>query len=176
MQLESHVCLLGKFLFFQFGSLCHLVCILDTHHTFALLIDHLLVFVVVSQEVFSQLLQVLVVFFFDFGQSEARRRLLVHELSESSFSLEEAERYALLPAECGEEDHHFDWVDVVSNDDELGSIVFNEFRDVVDSELDIDWLGALLLVLCVNFVFGIFLEAGFLFFMGLWCILAQQFN
>jgi hypothetical protein len=39
--------------------------------------------------------------------------------------------------------HGLNWVNIVSDDNQLGGALLNEGRHVVQTELDVDWLGGL---------------------------------
>lgn len=81
------------------------------------------------------------------GQSETSCSLFVDELSEVSHSSYEAEWHALLSAEGWEEDNHFDGVNVMGNDNEFGSSIFNKRGHVVETILDVKGLWS-----CVTFI------------------------
>jgi len=128
----------------------------------------------------------LIVFLLDFSQSEAGSGLLVDELSESCLSFDEGVGDSLLSAESGQEAHHLDGVNVVGDDHQLGLVEFNQFGNVVETELNVDWLGSLelgfsFLSLCLALVvlLGILLvfaglclleESHLLVFFGFWAV------
>jgi len=128
----------------------------------------------------------LIVFLLDFSQSEAGSGLLVDELSESCLSFDEGVGDSLLSAERGQEAHHLDGVNVVGDDHQLGLVEFNQFGNVVETELNVDWLGSLelgfsFLSLCLALVvlLGILLvfaglclleESHLLVFFGFWAV------
>ncbi len=128
----------------------------------------------------------MVVFLLDFGQSEAGSGLLVDELSESCLSFDEGIGDSLLSAESRQEAHHLDGINVVSDDNKLGFVEFNQFGNVVETELDVDWLGglelgfsllslglALVVLLGILLVFAglsILEESHLLVFFGFWAV------
>jgi hypothetical protein len=116
--------------------------VLDTHNTTTPGSAHLLVFVELELELSGELLEVDHVFLVDTGEGNAGSGLLVNELTESGLSSDEAVGDILLSAESGEEAHNFDGIDVMGNDNELGSGVLNELSDVVKTELEEDGLGS----------------------------------
>jgi len=62
----------------------------------------------------------------------------------------------------------------VSHDHKFGLAILNQLSDVVETELDVDGLGSLLLVILLAFSF--FVKSGFLVFFGLRTVLCQQFE
>ena len=69
--------------------------------------------------------------------------LLVDQLAEGGFSLDEAVGDVELSAEVGQPDDQLNGVDVVGNDDQLGLLLLDELGDVVESELEMVGLGVL---------------------------------
>lgn len=65
------------------------------------------------------------------------------ELSKVGFSTDETVGNALLSAESRQEDDHFNWIDVMGNHDKLGLVLLDECGNVVETELQVDWLGSL---------------------------------
>ena len=118
--------------------------ILDAHNTTTPVSSEGLVLVELSTEVLGKNFEVLEVLLADFSESDASGGLLVDELAEASLTLNEGEGDSLLSAESREESEEFNGVNVVSNNNELSLTLFNEFSDVVETELDNNWLGGLL--------------------------------
>lgn len=90
-----------------------------------------------SAESDSQIAEFTLVLLSDFGQSNCGGILLVNKFAQGSFSLHEAVGDVQLFAEVGKPDNQFDGVDVVGNCDKFGFFLFNEFGDVVESELKV---------------------------------------
>ena len=172
---NSHVGFLGELDLGLLRSLGHHVLVLDSHDSSSPGPSVAFVLIELALEVLGQHLQVLEVLLLDFGQGEAGGGLLVDQLPESRLPLDEAVGDPLLPAEGGEEDHEFDGVDVVSHNHELGLAEFDEFGDVVETELDVDGLGSLLgLVVLLAFVgFGLLQESRLLVLLGLGTVLRK---
>ena len=105
--------------------------------------DRVAHFVELGHEDLGEFFEILVVFLVDFGEGEAGSGLLVDELTEVCLSSDEAEGDVLLSAESGEEADHFDGVNIVGNNDELGLVLFDEGGNVVKTELEVAWLGGL---------------------------------
>ena len=118
--------------------------ILDTHNTTTPVSSEGLVLVELSTEVLGKNFEVLEVFLADFSESDAGSGLLVDELAEASLTLNEGEGDSLLSAESREESEELKGVNVVSNNNELSLTLFNEFSNVVETELDNNWLGGFL--------------------------------
>jgi len=118
----------------------HHVYVLDTHDTTSPGSAHLLVVVELELELSGELLEVDHVFLVDASEGNAGSSLLVYELTKGGLASDEAVGDILLSAESGKEAHDLDRVDIVGNDNELGSSVFNELSDVVESELEEDRL------------------------------------
>lgn len=72
------------------------------------------------------------------------------QLSECGLSLDEAVRDVELPAEVGQPDDQLNGVDVVGNDHQLGLLLLDELGDMVESELEMVWLGILDFLLCIR--------------------------
>lgn len=121
----------------------HHVLVLDAHNTATPVSSEGLVLVELSAEVLGKNFEVLEVLLADFSESDASGGLLVDELAEASLTLNEGEGDSLLSAESREESEEFNGVNVVSNNNELSLTLFNEFSDVVETELDNNWLGGL---------------------------------
>jgi len=69
---------------------------------------------------------------------------------------------------------NFDWVNIVSDDNELSFLFFDESSNVVEAKLNVDWL-VTLFVLAGCFSLSGCLESDFLVFLGLWLVLSEQF-
>ena len=98
------------------------------------------------------------------------------ELTESSLALNEAVGDTLLSAESREESHKLNWVDVVSDNDELGLALLNEGGHVVKTELEDVGLGSLLGVTTSLLGFSLLLESGLLILFSLWLVFCKQFK
>ena len=94
------------------------------------------------------------------------------ELTEICLSADEAEGNTLLSAESGQVNDELNWVDVVSDDDHLGFVLFDEGRDVVETKLDVHRLLSLLFVSSL----GLSLQSKGLLLVGLRLILSKQFK
>jgi len=73
----------------------------------------------------------------------------VDEFTKSRLTLDEAVWDFLLSAEGWEPHDELNWVDIVSNDDELGLLVLDEVSDVVETVFQDVWLGSLVLLVSV---------------------------
>ena len=73
---------------------------------------------------------------FHFLKSDNGSRLLVHNSSETSFTLHDDVGNAHLAAQGGEEVDELDGVDIVRDDDERGFLGFDEGDDVVKAVFD----------------------------------------
>jgi len=124
----------------------HHVLVLDTHFTTTPGSAEFDVVVELGHEDLGEFFEILVVFLVDFGEGEAGSGLLVDELTEVCLSSDEAEGNILLSAESGEEADHFDGVNIVSDNDELGLVLFDESGNVVETVFDVERLGSLGLV------------------------------
>ena len=95
------------------------------------------------------------------------------ELSKSCLSLDEAEWDSLPSAKCWQEHKHFNGVNIVSHHDELCLTLFNELGNVVQTELENNWLGGLLSISTTGLGFSFLLKSGLLFLLGLWLVLCK---
>jgi hypothetical protein len=148
------------------------VLILDSHDTTSPGSSEVNVVVELCGEHFGEGFEVLEVFFVDFGESEAGGGLLVDKFTEVSLTSEEAEWDTLLSAESGEEADHFNWVNIVSDDNHLGGAFFNKGGNVVETVLDDEGLGSDLLVLLSSEGFESLLFGG----SSLGAVLSEQFE
>ena len=148
--------------------------VLDTHDTTAPLSGEVGVVVELSLELRAELVEVDEVFTADIGESDAGSRLEVDELAEVSLSADEAEGDTLLAAESGQVDDDLNRVNVVSDDNKLGLVLFNKSGDVVETKLDVERLvtlpGGILASL------GLSLKSVGLLLVGLGLVLGKQFK
>lgn len=143
-KVNSHVGLLSELDISELLSMGHHVLVLDAHNTATPVSSEGLVLVELSAEVLGKNFEVLEVLLADVSESDASGGLLVDELAEACLALDEGEGDSLLSAESGEESHELKGVNVVSNNNELGLALLNELGNVVETELDNNWLGSLL--------------------------------
>ena len=170
---SSHVSFLGEFDFLELFSVGHHVLVLDTHNTTTPGSSESFVVVELSSEVLGKEFQILVVFLSHFGKSDAGGSLGVDELSESCLSLDEGVGDSLLSAEGWEEDQEFNWVNIMSHNDELGFTFFNELGNVVETVFNDDRLGRFLGISITGLGLSFFLKSGFLLFFGLWLVFSK---
>jgi hypothetical protein len=150
--------------------------VLNTHLWFTFLSSETGIVVIGSVEEGSEVLQIVQVFLSYFSESKTGSGLLMDECTESSLSFNEAEWDTHLSAQSWQEDHQFNWDDIVSHDDELGLLVLNQSGYVAETEFDNHWLVSLLLFLLVSLVLGFFLESLSLILLGLWRVFGQEFE
>ena len=145
--------------------------ILDTHETSTPVLSVADVLVELGHEVLLKGVEVLEVLLSHLGKGDAGGVLGVAKLTESCLSLDEAVWDLLLSAESWEVHHHLEWVDIVGDDNELGLTFLDEGGDVVQTELEGDWLGAGLAGLLG---LGLSLQSGLLLLGGLWGVLGEE--
>jgi len=134
-----------------------------------------LVLVVVLQEVLRQSLELSSVFLADVGDGDTSGRLLVDQLSESGFALDEAIGDVFVTAEMRQPDDQFDGVNVVSNDDELSLALFDESSHVVQAALEELGLGGLGLLFVLGvLVLGSLQKTALLLGSGLGFVLGEE--
>jgi hypothetical protein len=80
--------------------------------------------------------KVLEVLLEDIGESDTSGGLLMDELAETCFTLNENEWDTVLSAKSREESEELKGINVVSNNNELGFALFNELSNMVETELD----------------------------------------
>jgi len=148
------------------------VLVLDTHDTTTPLSGKVGIIVVLNLEHSAEVLEIDVVFTADFGEGKSSGSLEVDKLTEIGLSANEAEGNTLLSAESGQVNDELNWVDVVSDDDHLGFVLFDEGGDVVETKLDVHGLVSLLFVSS----FGLSLQSEGLFLVSLRLILSKQFK
>jgi len=159
---HSHVGLLGELDFSLLFSLSHHVLVLDTHNTTTPVSSEGLVLIELSTEVLGEEFKILVIFLADLSNGDAGGGLLVDELTETCLTLDESVGDTLLSAESWQEHEEFNWVNVVSHHNELCLTVFNELGNVVETELEDDWLSGLLGISTLALGFGFGLKSGLL--------------
>jgi len=137
---SSHVGFLCNFDFSQFLSLVHHMLVLNSHNTTSPGSSECEVVVIVGVEVVLEVIEIGEIFLSNVSKSDTGGGLGVDESSESCLSLDESVWNVVLSAECWQEDHDLSWVDIVCHDNELCLTFFNELGDVVETELEVDWL------------------------------------
>ena len=162
-KVNSHVGLLSELEFSELGSLSHHMLVLDAHNTAAPVSSESLVLVELSAEVLGKNFEVLEVLLADIGESDTSGSLLVDELAETCFTLNEGEGDSLLSAKSREESEELKGINVVSNNNELSFALFNELSNVVETELDNNWLGSLLGISTTLLGLSLTLESDLLF-------------
>ena len=144
--------------------------VLDTHDTTTPDSAEFLVVVVLGLELLAHSIKVSNILLADISHSNASSGLHVAEFTKGSLSTDEAEGDTLLSAESWEVDNHLDWVNIVSNYDELGSVFLDESGNVVKTKLKVDWLGGL-----ATATLSFLLKTVFLLSSGLWAVFGEQF-
>ena len=148
--------------------------ILNSHNTTTPGSVEVGVVVELSSESVLEVVEVSEVFLSDIGEGNTGGGLGVAELSESGLTLDEAEWDTLLSAESWEVDHEFHWVGVVGHADELGLTFFDEGGDVVETELEVVWLGTNVSLSSSLSGFSFLLESSLLFLLVFWAVLGQE--
>ena len=141
--MNSHVGLLSELDISELLSMGHHVLVLDAHNTATPVSSEGLVLVELSAEVGRECLQILEVLLVNFSESNASSGLQVNKLAEVSLSADECEWNILSSAESGQVNNSLNGIDVVGNDNKLGSALFNKGGNVVKTELDVNGLGGL---------------------------------
>lgn len=143
--------------------------VLDAHNTTTPSSAELFVVVELFAEVSRKSLQVLEIFSVDFSQSNSGSSLQVNKLAEVGLATYEAVWNILASAEGWQVDNSLNWINVVSNHNELGFTFFDESGNVVKTKLDVDWLGGLI----NTTVLSLLLKTELLFLLGLWLVLSE---
>ena len=144
--------------------------VLDAHNTTTPVSAELVVVVELFTEVASKSLQVLEVLSVDFSESDSGSSLQMDKLAEVGLATNEAVGNILASAESGQVDNSLNWVNVVSNHYELGLALLNKSSNVVETKLDVDWLGGL----ASTTVLSGFLKTELLLLLGLWLVLSEE--
>jgi len=147
------------------------VLVLDTHDTTSPDSAEFFVIVVLVLELFAHGIKIRNILLAEFSDSDASGSLHVAEFAKGSLSADEAVGDTLLSAESWEVDNHLDWISVMSNDNKLSSVLFNEGGNVVKTEFEVNWLGSL-----STLTFSFFLQAIFFLSSGLWAVFREQFE
>jgi hypothetical protein len=148
------------------------VLVLDAHNTTSPCASQLIVLVVLLAECLFECFEIFVVLLSNIGQSNACGSLHVHDGTEVSLTANKAVWNVAFTAECWEEDNHFNGVDIMSNHDQFGTLLFNELSDVVKTELNVHRLGPLLCILIGSRISKTVL----LFFSRLRAVFMQEFK
>jgi len=122
------------------------VCGFDTDLTTTPFSADTSVIVVLSSEVLGEGFEISGIFFAGASKGDGGGSLLVDEFAESCLTLDEAVWDFLLSAEGWEPHNELNWVNIVSDDDELGFLVLNEVGDVVETVFEDLWFGGLVLL------------------------------
>lgn len=171
---RSDVGFLGCLDFSEFLPGGHHMLVLNSHDTTSPCSSELIVLVEVLHEAILEVIEVGKIFLSDVSQSNAGSGLGVAELSKSCFSLDEAEWNSLLSAKSWQENHDFEWVDIMSNHDELGLTFFDKGSDMVETKFKMHWLWGCWLL--VTFVLGLSFsnESVLLLLFGFWRVLVEE--
>lgn len=108
------------------------------------------------------------IFFVNIGDGNAGSGLGVDELTKLGLGGDEAEWDILLSAQSWEEDEKFHWFNISGHNDEFGLVFFNKGGNVVESILEVLWLGTDMSGLSTLSGFSFGEESGFLVLGGLW--------
>lgn len=73
----------------------------------------------------------------DFSEGKNRGSLHVNNCSKSSLALDNAVGHSHLFAESWQVDNELDWINIVSDNDQLGLLVLDQGDNVVESEFDV---------------------------------------
>lgn len=119
--------------------------VLNSHNITTPMSSQLIIFVVGSLECLLEGVNVLVVFLLGVSQGNTGGCLLVDQLSESCLSSDETVGDSLLSAKSRQEDHHFNGVNIMSNDNQLGFSLLHKGGNVVETELEDGGFSSLLL-------------------------------
>ena len=166
-----HVGLLGELLVDELLSSGHHVLVLDSHDTTSPGSSDVDVLDISLGEVGSELLDLNQVLGVHIGESNAGGSLKVDELSDGGLASHEAEWGSLLSAESWKMDHQLNWVNIVSNDNNLGLSFLNKGGDVVETELEKLWLVSLVSSFASLLGLSQLLESLGLFLSSLWGVL-----
>ena len=128
--------LLASLLLGDLGASLDLALGLETHLASAPLLETLKVVVVHGLAQLLDACQQLLVLGLDRGDGESGGGLLVDDLAEGGLALDDAVRDVHLAAQSGEPHNELDGVDVVGDDHELGELLLDEVRDVVEAKVD----------------------------------------
>jgi hypothetical protein len=91
------------------------------------------VIIVLRSEVLGESLELGLVLLLDSGEGNNSAVLLTNQGSETSLGLENAEWNILLPAESGEPDNELNWINIMSNDNQLGLLILNGGSDLMET-------------------------------------------
>jgi len=173
--LITYLCLLDDFLLQSVFVGFKFVCGFDTDFTASPFLSNLKIVVVLGTEVLDQGFKVSIVLLAGASEGDSGGSLLVDEFTKSRLSLDEAVWDFLLSAEGWEPHNELDWVDIMSNDDELGLLVLDEVGDVVETVFQDLWLGSLvLLVSTFNLVLSGSQKSLFLLFLAFSGVLGEE--
>ena len=139
--------------------------ILDTHDTTSPSSSDLGVFDVSLGEVSSKCLNLNQVLSVHVSEGDTSGSLKVNKFTKGSFSTDEAEWGSLLSAESWKMDHQLNWINIVSNDNDLGLAFLNKGGYMVESKFEKLWLITLVILATC---FCLLLKTKSLLFLSLW--------
>lgn len=169
-----HVGFLGELDVEELLSGGHHVLVLDTHNTTSPSSLDVSIFDVSLGEVGGELLNLDHVFGVSFSKGNTGGGLEVNKLAKVGFSADEAEWSSLLSAESWKMDNNLNWVDIVSNHNELGLAFFNKGGDVVKTKLEVLWLGRLGWLGSILLGLSGFLQSLGLLLSSLWSVFFEE--
>ena len=176
IRLSLHVSFLGELDIEKLLSGSHHVLVLDSHDTTSPGSLDSLVLDEVLQEVLGELLNLNQILRVDISESNAGSILEVDKSSKRCLSANEAEWGSLASAKSWEMDHQFNWVDIMSNDNDLGLSFLNKGGHVVKTELEDLWLGVFVTSLTGLDSLSLLLETLSLGFLVFWGVFGEKFE
>lgn len=146
---------------------------LDSHRLLPVFLCNIHVIIELGDEVLLQQAQLVLIGLINAGDGDASGSLQSNEFSQNALALDDAVWGLGGSAKSWEEANELDWVDVSSDDDELGESLFDEGGDLVKAELEEVWLGSNVLLSFLS-VLSELNESGFLGLFGLWGVLSEE--
>jgi hypothetical protein len=171
LSLESHLLSLlkGKCLLLLGLNILTLL----AHHSTTPSTSDINVVIVLRSEGLAQSVKLSLVLLTDSGNGNGRTVLLVNQSTKTRLGLENAERNILLSAKSREPNNKLNWVNIMSNNNQLGLLILNSRSDLMET---IDERRRLLLsgILSSSLGLGNFLQALLLLLLSLWNVVLQQ--
>ena len=100
-----------------------------------------------------------------------------HKLAKVGLAMDEVEEDTLLASESVQMDNKLDRVDIVGDHDQLGLVLLDEGRHVIETELEVHGLlGLILAILVGSASISLSLESVVLGGLGLRLVLVEQFK
>merc|ERR1712066_431071 len=132
--------------------------------------------VIVSFDSFNQLTKILFVFSFNISESNGSAHFSTYQLSETGSTFDDAVWDFHFAAKSWKVNNDFNWVDIMSNNDELCLLTFYKVNDLVDTGCKLCRTSRWSIGFTFSAIFSALYEFSFFLSFALWCVLSGEFK